>query len=61
MVRTKEVKDMIKFLTVAVALVALSFVLSQHVVFGQTATPTTSPSPTVAVPTSAPATGFGPY
>lgn len=53
---------MIKFLTVAVALVALSFVLSQHVVFGQTATPTptTSPSPTVAVPTSAPATGFGP-
>ncbi len=45
---------------------ALSFLFAAGVVFGQTATPTTSPTPKVSptttsgtTPSSAPATGFG--
>lgn len=56
---------MIRFLALAVAVTIVSFFLSSSV-FGQTTTPTpttttTSPTPTTVVPTSAPATGFGPY
>lgn len=54
---------MIKFFILTIAVVALSFFLARSVAFGQTATPTATPSPTptTAVPSGAPATGFGPY
>lgn len=53
---------MIRFLALALAVTIVSFFLSSSV-FGQTMTPTTtqtSPTPTTAVPSGAPATGFGP-
>ena len=56
--RHKGGEYMIKFLTIAIALTIVSFFLSGHSAFGQTATPTVAP--TTVVPTSAPATGFGP-
>ena len=53
---------MIKFLALATLVAVIGFFVAQSTAFGQTETPTatSTPSPTTAVPSGAPATGFGP-